>query len=55
MSEVRILLIAVGGAIGLVLLILSVFVAVRFFRGKRADTDFELQPGDENWKDSMEW
>ncbi|XP_062309468.1 myelin protein zero-like protein 2b isoform X1 [Osmerus eperlanus] len=53
-SEARILLIAVGGAIGLVLLILSVFVAVRFFRRKHADTDFELQTGNENWKDGME-
>ena len=54
-SEARILLIAVGGAIGVALLILSVFVALRFFRRKRADADFELQPGDEHWKDDPEW
>ncbi|XP_029374787.1 myelin protein zero-like protein 2 [Echeneis naucrates] len=50
-SEIGILAIAVGSACGIILLLLSIFVAVRFCKRQRMENDIELHPQEREWKD----
>lgn len=53
-SEIGILAIAVGGACGVVLVLLGIFLAVRFYRKKFISGEFEMRPPEE-WKDPTVW
>ncbi|XP_044079594.1 myelin protein zero-like protein 2b [Siniperca chuatsi] len=53
LSEIGILAAAVGGACGVILIVLGIFVAVRFYRRKHMGNDIELQP--HQWKDPTVW
>lgn len=55
MSEIKILALAVGVSCGIILVLLGIFVAVRFCRRKRMDNDIELQPREHEWKDPTVW
>ncbi|KAA0717243.1 Myelin protein zero-like protein 2 [Triplophysa tibetana] len=46
-SEIGILAIAVGGSIGIILLILTIYVCVRLFRRKDNDMTFEMDQKDQ--------
>lgn len=51
LSEISILAIAVGGACGVILVILGVFVAVRVYRRRRMENGIELHPREHQLKD----
>lgn len=55
LSEIGILAAAVGGACGIILILLGIFVAMRFYRRKRAENDLELQPREHERKDPTVW
>lgn len=55
MSEIKILALAVGVSCGIILVLLGIFVAVRFCRRKRMDNDIELRPREREWKDPTVW
>ncbi|XP_041864606.1 myelin protein zero-like protein 2b [Melanotaenia boesemani] len=46
LSELNILVAAVGGACGVILILLGIFVAIRFFKKKRMENDIEMHPGE---------
>lgn len=52
-SEIGILAIAVGGSIGIVLLILIIYIIVRVFR--RQDNDMDVEMEDYGSKDQVLW
>lgn len=54
-SEIRILAIAVGGACGVILLILIIFVAVRYCRKRHMENDIEMDSREQEWKDPTVW
>ncbi|KAM3869282.1 myelin protein zero-like protein 2b [Diretmus argenteus] len=51
LSEIGILAAAVGGASGVILLLLGVFVLVRFCRRRRLEADLEMHPRAKEWQD----
>lgn len=53
LSEISFLAIVVGGACGVILLILTIFVAVKFYKKRRRENDIELHEHD--FKDSTVW
>lgn len=53
-SEIKILAIAVGSAIGLSLLILTIFVAVKYYRSKRDNTVFDHHLDGTEWREHDE-
>lgn len=55
LSEIGVLAAAVGGACGIILILLGIFVAVRFYRRKRMENDIELQSREQEWKDPTVW
>lgn len=55
LSEIGILAAAVGGACGIILVLLGIFVAVRYCRRKRTDNDIELHSQEREWKDNTMW
>uniref|UniRef100_A0A667WC96 Myelin protein zero-like 2b n=1 Tax=Myripristis murdjan TaxID=586833 RepID=A0A667WC96_9TELE len=55
LSEISILAIAVGGACGVILLILGIVVMVRCYRRRHMDTDIELHPREKERKDPTVW
>ncbi|GAA6235964.1 myelin protein zero-like protein 2 [Lates japonicus] len=54
-SEIGILAIAVGGACGVILVLLGIFVAVRFWRKRHMENDVEMQSAEHKWKDPTVW
>ncbi|XP_028278076.1 myelin protein zero-like protein 2b [Parambassis ranga] len=55
LSEISILAIAVGGACGVILVILGVFVAVRVYRRRRMENGIELHSREHQVKDPTVW
>lgn len=55
LSEIGLLAAAVGGACAVILILLGIFVAVRFYRRKRMERDSEVQPREQVWKDPTVW
>lgn len=55
LSEIGILAAAVGGACCVILILLGIFVAVRFYRRKRMENDIELHPREHEWNDPTVW
>ncbi|CAJ1064189.1 myelin protein zero-like protein 2b [Xyrichtys novacula] len=55
LSEISILAAAVGGACVIILIILGIFVGVRFCRKKNVDNDVELDGREREWKDPTVW
>lgn len=53
LSEISFLAIVVGGACGIILLILTIFVAVKFYKKRRRENDIELHEHD--FKDPTVW
>ncbi|KAE8287866.1 Myelin protein zero-like protein 2 Epithelial V-like antigen 1 Precursor [Larimichthys crocea] len=51
LSEIGILAAAVGGACAIILVLLCIFVAVRYYRKKQKENDFEANYRAEEWKD----
>uniref|UniRef100_A0A8D0ANE4 Myelin protein zero-like 2b n=1 Tax=Sander lucioperca TaxID=283035 RepID=A0A8D0ANE4_SANLU len=51
LSEISILAAAIGGSCAVILILLSIFVAVKFYRRKHMEPDTELQPPEHVWKD----
>ncbi|XP_071772716.2 myelin protein zero-like protein 2b [Centroberyx gerrardi] len=51
LSEIGILAAAVGGACGIILLILGIFVLVKFYKRRHMDKDVELHTREQEWKD----
>ncbi|XP_040007491.1 myelin protein zero-like protein 2b isoform X2 [Xiphias gladius] len=54
-SEISILALAVGGACGVILIILVIMVAVKFYRRRHMENDIELHQRDHEWKDPTVW
>lgn len=54
-SEISILAIAVGAACGVILIILCIFVAVRFWRKRSMENDIELYSREHERKDPTVW
>lgn len=54
-SDIAILAAAVGGACGVILILLGIFVTVRYCRGKNTSTDIEMHPQERVWKDPTVW
>uniref|UniRef100_A0A8C3G7R3 Myelin protein zero-like 2b n=1 Tax=Cyclopterus lumpus TaxID=8103 RepID=A0A8C3G7R3_CYCLU len=54
-SEIGILAAAVGGACGVILILLGIFVAVKYYRRKHMSTDIEMRPREHVWKDPTVW
>ncbi|XP_023260399.1 myelin protein zero-like protein 2 [Seriola lalandi dorsalis] len=52
LSEIGVLALAVGGACGVILILLGIFVAVRYYRKRNMENDIELHPQEREWKDS---
>ncbi|KAF3841211.1 hypothetical protein F7725_007073 [Dissostichus mawsoni] len=55
LSEISILAAAVGGTCGVILILLSIFMAVRFCRRKNVESDPEMQVREHEWKDPTVW
>lgn len=55
LSEIGILAAAVGGACAVILILLGIFVAVRFCRRKRMEANPEIHPPEQEWKDPTVW
>lgn len=55
LSEISLLAAAVGGACGVILILLGVFMAVRFYRKKHRGNDMELQTQEQKWKEPTVW
>lgn len=55
LSEISILAIAVGGAIVAILVVLGIFVAVKFCRKQPMDSDVEMHSREQEWKDRTVW
>ncbi|TNM85040.1 hypothetical protein fugu_009218 [Takifugu bimaculatus] len=55
LSEISILAAAVGGACGVILVLLGIFVVVRYCRRKHVDNDIELHSREPEWKDTGMW
>ncbi|KAL3042472.1 hypothetical protein OYC64_020410 [Pagothenia borchgrevinki] len=55
LSEISILAAAVGGACGVILILLSIFVVVRLCRKKNVESDPEMQVREHEWKDPTVW
>ncbi|XP_034540235.1 myelin protein zero-like protein 2b [Notolabrus celidotus] len=55
LSEIAILAAAVGGACGLILIILGVIVGIRLCKKKGAENDVELDTREKEWKDPTVW
>lgn len=55
LSEIGILAIAVGAACAVILLILGVIVALRFYKRRNAEYDPEMPPPEREWKDPTAW
>lgn len=55
LSEISILAAAVGGACLLILVLLGIFVTVRYCRRKGTEDDFVLQPREHRRNDSTMW
>lgn len=55
LSEIGLLAIAVGGACGVILVILGIFMAVRFCKKRRNDNDIEMPSREHEWKDPTVW
>ncbi|XP_059207512.1 myelin protein zero-like protein 2b [Centropristis striata] len=51
LSEISILAMAVGGACAVILVLLAIFMVVRYRRRKSMEADTELQPREREWKD----
>ncbi|XP_028451169.1 myelin protein zero-like protein 2b [Perca flavescens] len=51
LSEISILAAAVGGSCAVILILLGIFVAVKFYRRKHMEPDTELQLRENVWKD----
>ncbi|XP_078121836.1 myelin protein zero-like protein 2b [Sander vitreus] len=51
LSEISILAVAVGGSCAVILILLCIFVAVKFYRRKHMEPDTEMQPREHVWKD----
>ncbi|XP_008288170.1 myelin protein zero-like protein 2b [Stegastes partitus] len=54
-SEIGVLAAAVGGACGIIMVILGIFVAVRHCKKNRMGNDIELHPREQEWKDPTVW
>uniref|UniRef100_A0A3Q1HQN5 Myelin protein zero-like 2b n=1 Tax=Acanthochromis polyacanthus TaxID=80966 RepID=A0A3Q1HQN5_9TELE len=55
LSEIGILAAAVGGACGIIMVLLGIFVAVRYCKKNRMDNDIELHSREQEWKDPTVW
>ncbi|XP_040908109.1 myelin protein zero-like protein 2b [Toxotes jaculatrix] len=55
LSEISILALSVGGACGVILILLGIFVAVKFYRKRRMNNDIELHAREHEWKDPTVW
>lgn len=55
LSDISILAIIIGSASGAILIILAIFVTVRFKRRRRRENDIELHSRDQEWKDPTVW
>lgn len=55
LSQFSVLGIAVGGGIGLILIILSIVGVVKYFRRRRMDRDIEMHVPKDQWKDPTVW
>lgn len=55
LSEIGILAAAVGGACGVILILLCIFVAVRFYRKKHMENDIEMHSREQEWRDPTVW
>ncbi|XP_070699291.1 myelin protein zero-like protein 2b [Pempheris klunzingeri] len=51
LSEIGILAAAAGGACGVILILLCIVMAVKFYRRKGMDNDIDLHPREQEWKD----
>lgn len=55
LSEISILAAAVGGACGVILVLLGIFMVARHCRRKHAENDIELHSREQEWKDTGMW
>lgn len=55
LSEISILAAAVGGACGVILVLLGIFMVVRYCRRKHVENDIELHSQEQGWKDTGMW
>lgn len=55
LSEISILAAAVGSACGVILILLCIFMAVKFYRRKHMDNDIELHPQEHRGKEKSVW
>lgn len=55
LSEISLLAAAVGGACAVILVLLGIFVAVRFYRRKHMANDTEMSVREQEWKDPTVW
>lgn len=55
LSEISLLAAAVGGGCAVILVLLGIFVAVRFYRRKHMTHDIEMSPREQEWKDPTVW
>lgn len=55
LSEISLLAAAVGGGCAVILVLLGIFVAVRFYRKKHMTHDIEMSPREQEWKDPTVW
>lgn len=54
-SEISILAAAVGGACGVILILLCIVLAVRFYRNKHMENDIEMHTREQEWRDPTVW
>ncbi|KAG7516874.1 myelin zero 2 [Solea senegalensis] len=54
-SEISMLALIVGISCGVILILLGIVVAVKFCRKRRMDSDIELHPREQEWKDPTVW
>lgn len=54
-SEIAILAAAGGAACALILVLLGIAVAVKYYKRKGRSPDIEMHPPEDMWKDSTVW
>ncbi|XP_060941191.1 myelin protein zero-like protein 2b [Limanda limanda] len=51
LTDISILAIIIGSACGVILILFTIFIAVRLYRKRSMDHDIELRPREQEWKD----